>query len=149
MGRNTHIRRGGHRRSSRRGVVRGKLGSAPSPPSGIAVQAYPRALRLCYAPRVGGYAFTRSMWAPRPLGFAVPGGVPVGALGVNRMPGSGELVDARREVRRIGAFELDLFARDGAGDEEGPRLDAIGDDLVFGAVELRHAFDDDPPGAGA
>ena len=55
----------------------------------------------------------------------------------------------RSEMRRLDALERDPLAGDRAGDEERAGLDAVRDDVVLGAVQFLHAFDDDAARAGA
>src|SRR5574341_613522 len=48
--------------------------------------------------------------------------------------------DERGEVLKACAFDLDFAVSDGAGDREGARFQAIGDDLVVGAVKATSAL---------
>ena len=52
-------------------------------------------------------------------------------------------------MRRIHALERDFLSGDRARDQERAGLDAVRDDVVLGAVQFLHAFDDDAPRAGA
>ena len=58
-----------------------------------------------------------------------------------------ELAEEGLEVRGLGALDGDVAAGDGAGDEVGADLDAVGDDGMVAAAEARDAFDDDRGGA--
>src|SRR6202051_2125913 len=60
-----------------------------------------------------------------------------------------ELGDDRAEVGGLAAVDVEVAAGDGAGDEEGAGLDAVGVDAVAGAVEFGDTFDLDGGGAGA
>ena len=58
-----------------------------------------------------------------------------------------QLGDDRAEVSRVAVGDDEVAAGDGAGDEEGARLDAIGIDAVARAVEAGYALDGDGGGA--
>ena len=60
-----------------------------------------------------------------------------------------ELGDDGAEVRGVAAVDVEVAAGDGAGDEEGAGLDAVGVDAVARAVEFGDALDADGAGAGA
>ncbi len=49
----------------------------------------------------------------------------------------------------VAAVDVEVAAGNGSGDEKGAGLDAVGIDLVAGAVELCDSFDADGGGAGA
>ena len=55
----------------------------------------------------------------------------------------------RAEVSGVAVVDVEVAAGDGAGDEEGAGLDAVGIDAVACAVELGDALDADGGGAGA
>ena len=60
-----------------------------------------------------------------------------------------ELGDEGAEVGGVAAVDVEVAAGDGAGDEEGAGLDAVGVDAVACAVEFGDALDADGGGAGA
>ncbi len=60
-----------------------------------------------------------------------------------------ELGDEGAEVGGVAAVDVEVAAGDGSGDEEGAGLDAVGVDLVAGAVEFGDALHADGGGAGA
>ncbi len=60
-----------------------------------------------------------------------------------------ELREQRAEMRGVAAVDVEIAAGDGAGDEEGSGLDAVGIDAVARAVELVHALHGDGGGACA
>ena len=63
--------------------------------------------------------------------------------GLEDRPGILQLLDDGLEVGRLDAGEEDVAPGQGPGDEEGPGLDPVGDDLVAGAAELPDALDPD------
>jgi len=60
-----------------------------------------------------------------------------------------QLQDEGLEVFRVAALQDDVAARDGRGDQEGPRLDPVGDDADLAGFEALDALDGDHVGAGA
>ncbi len=68
---------------------------------------------------------------------------------VERTPHLLELGEQGAEVRGFAGIDVEVAAGDGAGDEEGAGLDAVGVDAVACAVELGDALDADGRRAGA
>ncbi len=66
-----------------------------------------------------------------------------------RTPHCSSFDEQGSEVGGVAAVDVEVAAGDGSGDEKGAGLDAVGIDLVAGAVELCDAFDADGGGAGA
>ena len=81
----------------------------------------------------------------RPATDAKSGGVGLCHFGAGLL----QLGHERAQVLGVAIGDGEVAAGDGAGHQEGPRFDAVGNDAVLGAVQLRHALNANDGCAGA
>ena len=101
----------------------------------------------CMSVGNAGYGAVRMSTACGPAAAHVD--LDPGVAHLDRGAGLLQLADDGIEVLRPGVLDADMAAGDGAGDEIGAGLDAIGQHFVGGAVQALDALDDDSVGAGA
>src|ERR1700675_3443441 len=60
-----------------------------------------------------------------------------------------QFAEERVEVSRIASRDVEIASGHGAGNNEGSSFDAVGNDAMFGALQLAYAFNPDGPRSGA